>query len=265
MDVSSPAHGHAHDSANRGGPEVGLVGGFELSLNGRLVGLSLPAQRLMAFLALNDRPASRPYVAGALWPETSEEQAAGSLRSAMWRLRQEDPRLVSSVEGKIAIGGDVDVDLRERIALAQTILHARAQIIDVDPALLFKDLLPDWYDEWAVIERERYRQLRLHALDVLCEHLAAAGDFPCAIDAGLAAIAAEPLRESSRRALIKAHLAEGNYVEAFNQYRIFREMLRRELALDPAPETEELISCVERTDGSAGRAAAFVSSRSVRR
>jgi hypothetical protein len=34
-------------------------------------------------------------------------------------------------------------------------------------------------------------------------------------------VAAEPLRESAHRALIKAHFAEGNPGEAAHQYRLF--------------------------------------------
>ena len=72
------------------------------------------------------------------------------------------------------------------------------------------ELLPHWYDDWVVIERERFRQLRLHALDALCESLAAAGRYAAAVEAGRASVAAEPLRESAHRLLIQAHLAEGN-------------------------------------------------------
>ncbi len=27
---------------------------------------------------------------------------------------------------------------------------------------------PDWYEDWVLIEREHFRQLRLHALEALC-------------------------------------------------------------------------------------------------
>ena len=37
------------------------------------------------------------------------------------------------------------------------------------------ELLPDWYDDWVLLERERFRQLRLHALDALCDDLTRAG------------------------------------------------------------------------------------------
>ena len=33
------------------------------------------------------------------------------------------------------------------------------------------DLLPGWYDDWALIERERFRQRVLHALEALSRQL----------------------------------------------------------------------------------------------
>jgi DNA-binding SARP family transcriptional activator len=68
-----------------------------------------------------------------------------------------------------------------------------------------------------LVERERFRQLRLHALEALCRRLTGDGLHAEAVDAGIAAIAAEPLRESAHRALMSAHVAEGNRGEAMRQ------------------------------------------------
>jgi len=68
--------------------------------------------------------------------------------------------------------------------------HARAE--------LSSELLPACYDDWVLAERERFRQLRLHALEALCERLTASRRYGEAIDAGLAAVCAESLRESSQ-------------------------------------------------------------------
>ena len=94
-----------------------------------------------------------------------------------------------------------------------------------DGLLLSRDLLPDWYDDWVAVERERFRQLRVHALERLCDRLVEAERFGEAIEAGLAAMKSEPLRESAHRALVRAHLAEGNRSEALAQYRRFKALL----------------------------------------
>src|SRR4029077_18810447 len=58
--------------------------------------------------------------------------------------------------------------------------------------------------------------------------------------AGLAAVAGEPLRESSHRAVIRAHLADGNVAEAVRQYRLCRRLLNDHLGLEPSDQTDGL-------------------------
>ena len=63
-----------------------------------------------------------------------------------------------------------------------------------------------------MIERERYRQLRLHALDELCVLHASSGRYARAIAAGLASVSSEPTRESAHRARMTVHMLEGNRI-----------------------------------------------------
>ena len=67
-------------------------------------------------------------------------------------------------------------------------------------------------------------------------------EFGPAIEAGLAAVAGEPLRESARRALIRAYLAEGNQAAAVLQYRRFHSLLDRELGLAPSRSLGSLVN-----------------------
>jgi DNA-binding SARP family transcriptional activator len=118
--------------------------------------------------------------------------------------------------------------------------------LDIDPAPFLVDLLPDWYDDWVILERERYRQLRLHALEALSRLLADRDRYAEAIDVGLAAVACEPLRESAHRVLIRTHLAEGNVAEAARQYRSYRRMLQEELGVEPSEELGRLVGVTAR-------------------
>jgi DNA-binding SARP family transcriptional activator len=108
-------------------------------------------------------------------------------------------------------------------------------------------LLPDWYDDWAVAEAEAWRQLRLHALDALAERLTAAGKFADATSAALAAVKAEPLRETAHAALISVYIAEGNRAEALDAYERYRGMLMIELGLEPTKLLHDLIRDIERS------------------
>lgn len=220
-----------------------LLGGFQLRLGERPLHLPLSAQRLLAFLALHDRPLSRLFVAGSLWPDTAEVRSFANLRSALWRLHRPGTALVKSTAQHLNLHPDVAVDLRETTDLALRILNTSAEVDPGALATLYQanDLLLDWYFDWVLIERERFRQLRLHALEVLCERLTRAGRFAHAVQAGLAAVTGEPLRESAQRVLIRAYLSEGNRAEAFHQYQNYCNALHRELRLEPSSQLTELV------------------------
>ncbi|MGW6400423.1 hypothetical protein [Streptomyces sp. NPDC055134] len=64
---------------------------------------------------------------------------------------------------------------------------------------LSTDLLPGWYaDEWALLEAERWRQLRLHALEALAESFITAKEFARAESAVQVAVQADPERYAQR-------------------------------------------------------------------
>jgi DNA-binding SARP family transcriptional activator len=228
------------------GARLTLLESFELVCGGRPVALPLSAQRLLAFIALHERPLRRPYVAGSLWLDSPEERAYANLRSALWRLQRDGHRVVRTSGHQLALDRDVEVDLRRSEAAARRALDGRdGDVPDVSVSALGRDLLPDWYDDWVVIERERFRQMRLHALDVLCERLTRANRLREALDAGLAAISGEPLRESAHRAVIRVHLAEGNGGEAIRQYRLCRRLLREHLGIEPSEKMRELVRVLD--------------------
>jgi DNA-binding SARP family transcriptional activator len=222
---------------------VSLSGAFGLSTDGDSIDVSLPAQRLLAFLALREHSVDRSQVAGTLWRGSSPERAAGSLRSALWRIRRCAESIVEMTNRGLRLSPAVWVDVRETVSWARRVGDLSHTIDDDDlrRALGGGDLLPDWDDDWVVVERERLRQLRLHSLEVLSRRLVSVGRYADAIEVGLAALRHEPLRESAHRALISVHLAEGNPSEALRQYRRFSELLRAELGLEPSPLIKELV------------------------
>jgi DNA-binding SARP family transcriptional activator len=226
---------------------VGLLGGFQLSLGqGFPASVSGASQRLLAFLALRKRPLSRILVAETLWPDTSDARAHASLRSALARLPEPTRDAIVTTFSDIGLADGVEVDLDHARATAHRLLLQGAQFesADLDQAAiasLSADLLPDWYDDWAVIETEEWRQLRLHALEALAGHLVVAGRFGDAAAAAVAAVRAEPLRESAHAALVRVHLAEGNQSEALRAFARYRELLNGELGLEPTPRLWGLV------------------------
>ena len=220
-----------------------LLDTFELASNGRLIPLPLPAQRLLAYLALQARPLRRVHVASVLWLDSTETHASGSLRSALWRLRQSGYELVDEIDHQLRLSGAVGVDVRRTAAWAARVLDLSRPVAasDVREAGRMGELLRDWYDDWVLLERERLRQLHAHALEVLCERLCGAGRFGEGMEVGLAAVKNDPLRESAHRAVMSVHLAEGNRAEAIRQYGYYRRLLRAKLGLEPSARMRALV------------------------
>lgn len=218
--------------------------GFSLVCGDRSITIPLSAQRVLAFVALRDRPTLRVHVAGTLWMDAPEKRAMANLRSALWRLRLPGRSIVDRHGDYLSLQQDVQVDVRELAARSRAMMgSATARSADgFDDLITSGELLPDWYDDWVLIERERLRQLRLHALEQACTDLTADQRYGEAIEAALAAIADEPLRESAHRLLITVYLAEGNRIEAIRQFRVYADLIRSELDIDPAPEICDLVS-----------------------
>ena len=228
------------------GLRLNLLSTFGLVCDGVSVPLPMSVRRVVAFIALCRQPRERVYVAGCLWLDTPEERAQANLRSALWRLRRVGYPLISANASQLQLDPAVEVDLHEVEALAQqTLDDETGPPPDLDASVFDGDLLPDWYDDWVLLERERFRQLRLRALDVLCDRLTRAGRHREAIEAGHAAVAAEPLRESAHRALVQVHLAEGNAAEAIRQYRVFRQLVSEHLGVAPSAQMEALIRGID--------------------
>lgn len=238
--------------------QLSLMRGFSLSADEQPISIPLSAQRVVAFVALRNRPTLRPYVAEMLWLDATQDRAMANLRSALWRLRQPGTAIVEATGDYLSLGAGVAVDVLDLLAWSHDLLAGGAGQAGmagarVDEIVGAGDLLPDWYDDWVLIERERLRQLRLHALERACVELTRLGEFGRAIEAGLAAIAEEPLHESGHAALIRAHLGEGNRAEALRQFEIYAELMHEELRLGPSPQVEALVAGL-RGHG-AGRAA----------
>jgi DNA-binding SARP family transcriptional activator len=212
-------------------------------------GLPHGSQRLLAFLALRENALTRTAIAGTLWPEASEEHAHASLRSALSRLSSSTRTVIRVTTQELQLADSVSVDIRDARSIAHRLLNPGLtkdnDLGDKAISILSVDLLPDWYDDWAVAEAEEWRQLRLHALDALAERLTGLGRFADATSAALAAVKAEPLRETAHAALIRVYLAEGNRSEALNAYERYRTLLNSELGLEPTLLIHGLIKDLE--------------------
>jgi DNA-binding SARP family transcriptional activator len=218
------------------------MGIFDLLIEGQRVELPLQAQRLLAYLAVVEPVQARSVLAGRLWVDTDERRATATLRNALWRLGKASRILVHASRGTVRLGPHVAVDLADaRRWIAAIAARPAAGWDDSLIDLLDADLLTGWDEDWLVIERERLRQMRVHALESLAESFIREGRHGQAIQAALAAMRAEPLRETAQLALIRAHLSEGNTSEAVRQFESFRRLLAAELGLRPSGRIQTLL------------------------
>ena len=220
-----------------------LFNGFVLLEDGQHVALPLQAQRLIAFVALR-RTVRRDEVHCALWPDISDDRAGARLRTTLWRLREPGRGVLRIAKGQLSLAENIDVDVRNWMALAFKVIDQPSSVATLDLASLRQcgDLLPGWYDDWVLLERERARQLQLHVLEMIADELIGLGRPAAALEFATRALQMEQLRESAHRLVIRVHLAEDNFCEARRQFECCRRILRNELGIHPSDQLRDLIA-----------------------
>ena len=229
-----------------------LLTGFDFQVGGKSLGsLASGSQRLLAFLALHSKAVARDTMAGTMWPESTEQRAGISLRSALSRLDSASRNAILSASSGLSLVDTVSVDLREAQQIAHRLLSPSSEMVETDlsgaaVSLLSSDLLPDWYDDWVVSEAEDWRLLRMNALEAQSAALLKRGRHAAAAGSARAAIKAEPLRESATASLIRVHLAEGNQSDALRAFDRYRSLLNGVLGLEPTAMLTGLIAPIQR-------------------
>jgi DNA-binding SARP family transcriptional activator len=177
-----------------------LLGRFRLVVDGEDVELPAPARRLLAYLALRDRAQPRLLVAGTLWPEKPDQRACANLRASMWRAHGPDRRSLVSCSGSaIALANHVAVDVNEMERLGWGLIDGTVEApLRSGCRLFYDDLLPGWYDDWLLFDRERLNRLRVCFLEALVDQLTVAGRHAEAVDVALHLVVADEHSPRSR-------------------------------------------------------------------
>ncbi|MBL8055187.1 MAG: protein kinase [Anaerolineales bacterium] len=220
---------------------IHLLGKFEIVVDGRPVDLPLRAgQALLAYLALNAGAAvRRELLAGLLWPDMAEATAKANLRHTLWRVRKAlgpAGTLLAADEAAISLGPADTLWLDAGgigAPAAETSLEALMAVV----AAYQGELLPGFYDDWVLLERERLQAAYEAKMDPLLEKLTAAERWGAVLEWGERWIALGRVPEAAYRALIVAHGARGDASQAAGVYRRCVEALRRELGVSPAAAT----------------------------
>jgi len=242
--ISASLIGSLLSCSDLSGSAVLLFGGPQVICDRGRLEVPDGSKRLLAFVALSAGRVDRGYAAGSLWPMSSDQRAAGNLRSALWRLKSAGIDVLEGDKWALALRRRIVVDVGLVWEWATRLVDGSATRDDLFVANWrgsTLDLLPAWSDDWVVFERERIRQRLLHALEALSRRLAEIGRPADAVDAALWVVSADPMRESANRVLIEAHMAEGNIIEARRIYRRYCDALRREFSAEPSDQLVSLM------------------------
>ena len=245
-------------------PSLSLLtlGTLQISVCGRpLTGLTAKAQALLVYLAVEaDYPHRRESLAGLLWPDQPTAASRNSLRQALHRLRGAmlDARvdlltiLPDTVQIDRASGYTLDVEeftalvslsrskqhlgmpgSLERLALASRLYHG-----EFLQGFLVRDAAP--FDEWMLVKREQLNQMALGMLSALAEAAGAEGDFARMELMARRQLVLDAWYEPAHRQLLIALANSERRNEALAHYEQFRQLLARELGVEPERKTARL-------------------------
>ena len=218
---------------------------------------------LLAYLAVEGARHTRASLSALLWPDQEGSKAYKNLRQILWELGQ------SMGEGWIAadresIGlsqeRDIWLDVREfesRLTEGQREIDVSRRVALLsESAKLYRNLFLTGFslrdahpfNDWAFAKSEELRHQLGRALFTLSNDYCALGQAEQAIPYARRLIILDPLDEASHRQLMQVYMQAGQHNAALKQYQACEQLLRKELGIDPQPETRELYKKIRKRD-----------------
>jgi predicted ATPase/DNA-binding SARP family transcriptional activator len=229
--------------------QVRLLGQFKVEVDGTPIDIpSRPAQSLLAYLILNASTAQRrEKLAGLFWPDSTEQNARSNLRHALWRIRQalgSDPQtghdFVTADDFTITFEAAVD-DWLDVAILERKISDDFSPDDLIEMISLYQgDLLPGFFEDWVVLERERLQAVFEQKMHLLLERLVEARRWSEVLEWGERWIALGRAPEPAYRVLMIAHNELGDHSSIVTVYQRCVETLQQELGVEPSEQTREL-------------------------
>jgi DNA-binding SARP family transcriptional activator len=230
--------------------DLALLGGFRATLDGEdLQFATRKSEAMLAYLAMPPgQMHPREKLAVLLWGESGEEQARQSLRQTLFTLRK-----TLNAAGEIIVSGE-----GERIGLDRSAVRVDVERFrelaarGTDEALLeaanlyrgeFLEGLSVsevGFEDWVAIEREKLRETALTLFSTIVDRQTNAGKSEDAVQTSLRILAIDPTRESTHRMLMRLYVLQGRREAAIKQFQTCREVLRRQLDVEPEEETKKL-------------------------
>ena len=232
---------------------LALLGGFQATI-GSGPSLNVPtrkAQALLAYLSMQPGQAStREKLAGLLWGDLDSERARNNLRQTLFALRRSLSSAAPSYlfsDGEIVRLASTEVDV---IAFEKCTSEGTPDALEKAATLCRGDLLDGFaisevaFEEWLANERERLRAIAIQALTKLLTLQVKAGASSKAMQTALQLLARDPFQEIVHRTLMGLYAGQGRRAAALKQYQSCVDLLRRELGVEPEPETRSLYQAI---------------------
>jgi DNA-binding SARP family transcriptional activator len=232
---------------------IHMFGGFRITTGNQAVtGLShARLQELLAYLLLHrGRPVARQRLAFLFWPDSTEDQARTNLRTLWHRLRRSLPdadRFLLTDETTMQWRGDatywLDVaDFETHLGLSKSSSDKNEQIRHLEraAAVYGGDLLPGFYSDWLLAERDRLAQAYGAALTKLAVLHEERRDYRQAIGHAQTLVRHDPLHEPAYAQLMRLHALNDDRAAALHTYHTCATVLRREIDVEPGPATRQL-------------------------
>jgi predicted ATPase/DNA-binding SARP family transcriptional activator/biotin operon repressor len=204
------------------------------------------ARSVLAYLIIHGQHShTRDLLAGTFWPDLPDAAARRRLSQALWQIRRAfGPHLILQAEGNmVQINPDLPLWLDaaefERLAAGVTTEGAAPDTDRLQKAVdLYRgELLAGYYDEWALTERERLRDLFLALLERLVEVGKQRGEYEHALLHARRLAAEDPWREEAHCEVMRLCHLLGRSAEALKQFEVCRKALNDELGAEPSDAT----------------------------
>lgn len=229
--------------------EVRLLGQFLISLDGVPIQInSRPAQSLLAYLIINAGIAyRREKLAGLLWPDATEANARNNLRQALWRIRKSLETDASASHPFILVD-DLTIAFNNETDYSLDTKKLETKVDESVPlpnlieivSLYDGELLPGFYDDWIVLERERLQSVFEVKMDLLIQRLIENREWGDVIVWSERWIASGTVPEPAYRYLMLAYDGRGDLSGVAATYQRCEEVLFNELGVEPSESTRKL-------------------------
>ncbi len=228
--------------------DIRLFGAIEIRRDGELLTdfRSQKALVLLAYLICENRPVTRDYLAGLGWPEMEQSQALGLLRRSLHDLNSQLPGCLEIDRRTVCFSPTAPVTVdTHRLAhwLTRNELAGWVEAVARYPAPFLHGIYVEDAPElesWLLREQERWQQAATRVLQRLIQHHTDEAAYALALRYVQQLLALEPWREEAQRQAMLLLARTGQVSAALLQYDRCRHILQAELAVEPAPETEQL-------------------------